>query len=580
MNVINYHDIRGPESHFYCYVLHDAHNACKAAVDREQATSELLEMERKEFAQLNSKFPFKLGHAVEEIVLAAYKAGRLSFDGIKSKKRFKKQVLLWKDMVISAFSDRNRSFANLPTECLYQFEIDRLLEVSLAYEKSLLPDFFASLHGASNLKNEYSKWRFCSVNTACVLRDPQWNFLFEDEIQFTLMAQPKVYIHIGAPKTGTTSIQDTMAMDKTILKEDKYFLALHGQMRKEDNADGYIIDNMLVKCDQLGACIWSDEQRQMVVEGSGDKDAGVCPEYLPKMFETFKTKAITAKSDIVISNEWLNRPTSEIGLPSILNGWDPTIVIYYRRYFDWLISAHYQWHIDISVSTAAVESLEGRVRLIDFVRMFCRSLFDSKILHSPNDQDLSFVDLTDINEYTYHIWKRYKKVPEFEDNIRILDFHDGHIIKSFYCDVLGADNACKLEKGRLETKQSLKTRSKADTALMDLPIGLSWKDHSKSNSIGGYRELGEQFKKQMAAKGLFEHGLPKECLTDTELTLLLNVSLAYEKILLPKSYASGGEQAAREHFAKTLKKGKFCSVDLERVRVSPKWQFLFENLWK
>jgi hypothetical protein len=263
-----------------------------------------------------------------------------------------------------------------------------------------------------------------------------------------------------------------MAMDKQILKKDKYFLALHGQIRKENTDDGYIIDNMLVEMDKLGACIWSDEQRAIVVAGSGNKNAGRCPEWLQNAFEKFKMKAIAAKSDIVISNEWLNRPTSEIGLPNILDGWDSTIVIYYRRYFDWLISAHYQWHFDISASAAAVESMEGQVRFVDFVRMFCHRLFDSKLVFSPNDQDLSFVDLTDIHEYTYHIWKRYKTAPEFENNIRVLNFHDGNIIKSFYCDVLGAEKACKLEQKRLEGKQSLNTRLKADTELIDLAIGL------------------------------------------------------------------------------------------------------------
>lgn len=192
VNIINYHDITGPESNFYCHVLHDAHNTCKNAVDREQVPSEPLEMERKEFAQRNSKVPFTLGHAVEEIVFAAYEAGRLSLDGLKSKNRFKQQVLLWHDMVLSAFSNKKKSVANLPTECLYQFEIDRLLQVSLVYEKLLLPGFFVGSKGKSNLIEEYSKWRFCSVDTTNVLKDPQWDFLFEDELQFTLSERPVV----------------------------------------------------------------------------------------------------------------------------------------------------------------------------------------------------------------------------------------------------------------------------------------------------------------------------------------------------------------------------------------------------
>jgi hypothetical protein len=62
-----------------------------------------------------------------------------------------------------------------------------------------------------------------------------------------------------------------------------------------------------------------------------------------------------------------------------------------------------------------------------------------------------------------------------------------------------------------------------------------------------------------------------------EQTLLLNVSLAYENILLPTGYNSGGEEALKEHFAKTQAKGMFCSVDLKAVANAKEWKFLFEH---
>jgi len=82
----------------------------------------------------------------------------------------------------------------------------------------------------------------------------------------------------------------------------------------------------------------------------------------------------------------------------------------------------------------------------------------------------------------------------------------------------------------------------------------------------------------MTAKGLLEDDLPKECLSNREQYLLLNVSLAYEKILLPESYASGGEEATRKHFASALAEDKFCSIDTEGVVNNPKWDFLFEDV--
>ncbi len=589
VDIVNYHDIRGPETNFYCHILHDAHNACKDAVDRETSLfgSDHFEMKYQDFPQKNPKLPLKPSQAFEEIAIAAFEAGRLHFDQSLSRKKFTKQILMWMEMIHSALQSKDTPITDLPKECLYQFEIDRLLEVSLAYEKALLPGYFDSPRGAEDLKHQYSKWSFCSVDTSRILNDPKWAFLFERASEYSIPDQPKAYIHIGAPKTGSTSIQDTMAMDKRVLEEDKYYLAMHGQVTRKGKPEEYIIDNMLVQCDRLGACVWSDEQRQMVVEGSGNPNAGRCPDYLRPAFDDFLSKAIDAKSNVVISNEWLNRPTSEEGLLDILDGWDPIVVIYYRRFFDWMISAHYQWHFDLGVES--LESSQGKVRLVDFIRMFCGRLFASKAPHSPSDADLSFVDLVDIQEYTYHAWKRYKKVPQYDNNIKIVNFHDGHIIKSFYCDVLNADKACKVETDRLAKGGSVQTRSKSSTTYVDLAIGLYWKDRmlfaasdadikiGTKPTMETFYALAEIFKTRMAAKGKREDDLPKECLTSSERSLLLNVSLAYEKILLPESYAIEGGLATEKHFEKKLEKGNFCSVDLDEILVDQNWHFLFDN---
>jgi hypothetical protein len=56
--------------------------------------------------------------------------------------------------------------------------VGRLLEVSLAYELSLLPKFYNSTAGAPNLVQDFNNWQFCSVDTDKVLNDAKWDFLF------------------------------------------------------------------------------------------------------------------------------------------------------------------------------------------------------------------------------------------------------------------------------------------------------------------------------------------------------------------------------------------------------------------
>ena len=122
----------------------------------------------------------------------------------------------------------------------------------------------------------------------------------------------------------------------------------------------------------------------------------------------------------------------------------------------------------------------------------------------------ALVDLTDIQEYAYHSWKRYNAVPEYDFNIKIVNFHSGNIIKSFYCDVLKAEKACELESKREET---LKTRAKDSTAYFDLAVGAYLLRNSKyGKDVKLFHETADRFKERMIAKGLVEDDLPKECL--------------------------------------------------------------------
>ena len=397
--------------------------------------------------------------------------------------------------------------------------------------------------------------------------------LLKDVSNFSIPDLPKAYIHIGAPKTGTTSIQNTMMRDKDILKQDKYFLVLHGQPVL--NEGKYIVDNIFLGSDRLAACIWSDEQRNQIIAVSGNPVAGSCPDFLLPTFNEFLARAITAQSDVVISNEWLSNPSSETGLLNILDGWDPTIVIYYRRFFDWMVSAHYQWHLDIGINV--IESMQGKVRLLDFFRRICGRLFERK----PSNISDSLVDLIDIGEYSYHMWKRYNVV--YTKNIKIVNFHDHHIVQSFYCDVLDASNACEMEKVRLASSETTKSNTKSSTEYLDLAIGLQWKligqkEQNNSDTMKSFNEIGDRFNKLMSSKGLTENDLPQECLSEREKSLLLAVSLEYERILLPDSYVSGGKHATSQHFAEMLSTDSFCSVDIDAVLTNVNWTFLIDGL--
>jgi hypothetical protein len=179
VTIVNYHDNHSIETNFFCHVLHDARNSCKAAVEDAMASHEHQAIQRVEFAQMNPEFPVHTYHVVEDIAIAAYKDSRLQLDNDLSSEDFSVQIRIWVQKIETAFELSDLLVTDLPVECLYEFEVERLLEVSLAYEKLLQPAFYDSPGGALGLIREFRRWQFCSVDTDKVLSNSKWDFLFD-----------------------------------------------------------------------------------------------------------------------------------------------------------------------------------------------------------------------------------------------------------------------------------------------------------------------------------------------------------------------------------------------------------------
>merc|ERR1712194_281509 len=127
----------------------------------------------------NAMVQLELETALEDIVIAAVAVGRLEANDVYTEKRRSDQISLWVEMFRSALDERNVTVEDLPFECLYDFETRLLLQVSIAYEQSMLPIFFASSKGEKDLRNTFSEWRFCSVDASEIVQDSEWDFLFE-----------------------------------------------------------------------------------------------------------------------------------------------------------------------------------------------------------------------------------------------------------------------------------------------------------------------------------------------------------------------------------------------------------------
>lgn len=216
VRIVNAHDAHGVETNFYCQVLHDAQNSCRHVAQRSSKSWQ------EKHSQMNATFALNPSTALEDIAIKAYLGGRLSFDTSLPRKKFMQQISLWIEMMAVALKKEDVLVENLPIECLYNYEKRRLLEASLAYEKSLLPEFYASPLGAQNLRQEFGRRSFCSVDTEAILSEERWSFLFEDASNFVVPEQRRAFIHIGAPRTGGELLEKALASDQSVLKEDNF----------------------------------------------------------------------------------------------------------------------------------------------------------------------------------------------------------------------------------------------------------------------------------------------------------------------------------------------------------------------
>jgi hypothetical protein len=277
-------------------------------------------------------------------------------------------------------------------------------------------------------------------------------YLNEAAMHGPLTRRPKIYIHAGAPETNVVSIEIGLAKDVVALKADGYQLAVHGH------------PELGVDIDRLAACMWNGFESKTF--SATQLSSAFCPPRLLGNLQGYLSKAMNDRQDVIISNPWLVRDSTADSLGHFLDQkWEVHLVVYYRRYYDWIIAVFQTWRKSNHFEPNTIPM--STIRQIDFIREYCKRLFYGSMI--PDDApyrdftspklshekmrvhhatsfhpNLPIQELTDLKEYTYFIAKRYEEVPRFTDNVHIVNYHDKDTTSELYCNVLShAMNACK-----------------------------------------------------------------------------------------------------------------------------------------
>lgn len=355
-------------------------------------------------------------------------------------------------------------------------------------------------------------------------------------------------VHIGPHKTSTSAIQDVMRNKYHILRDyDHYDIPLTDDQRV---AMGYIRD-----------CFSTDEYSK--------KNCN--------MQQVQKVITISQSHfNLLLSAETFSFHTTDVAKFAnfIQQHYDTIIiVVYYRRFYDWLYS---QWN-----QLNKILPVQQRYPFTKWMSSI------EKIQQKYSE-----------NHYTYAIVPRWS---QYFTNVKVYNIHDQYhhnVLEMFYCQAMpDAFYTCQLVQEEAKTQSSSSAErviNKSKPLIYDelayhaIKLGYihnktllqSLSSSSESSIISS---ISDKIRYQQEEKWkLKEYDFmiqSKICFDQERIDYLLNKTLEAEQILFPTFYHSEhGYAKIIEHYPKFVKT-KLCHIDPRIVlQYDIQWQLFFANL--
>ena len=354
---------------------------------------------------------------------------------------------------------------------------------------------------------------------------------------------PLFILHIGPPKTGTTSIQYFSGENEQMLRHDNIYYLGQYKKRQEMRVHDLCFSCLMGKekdCQQK----WRDLESKVNYH-----------------FEQNHTVMMSEENFIVQDAEGDNEEHLWKYLEPMLSKWNVRVIFTYRRYYEWLPSWYHQYHNPNGDRGTKKKRFllwpDGKRRVIPPFRSFFQQ-------HIDNDFNL----LVEVKK-----WKA-----KFSD-VRVINMHSGgETVRQMFCNAIPeAKKLCDVASRakKFKTKNSSKVKYV----------------HFDMIAMGAYREglvkAGLSRTEVRQAVEAHSPGLgfskltdfPLLCLTKKQAGAFLNLSLAFESELLPEFHStSTGAEELKAGFSNSLEMGTFCSVDVKSVLKDERWQEFFTTL--
>ena len=231
---------------------------------------------------------------------------------------------------------------------------------------------------------------------------------------------PRAIVHVGPHKVGSTSLQAAL----------------------QQHRDGFARDNFDLLPDRLKSGFFDGPKSGANVANclSGKpRGATNCTRVLDQLGH-FLDHARRAKRGVILSSEEFDRPDVDMpALATALRGFDTTIVVMHRPYFEWLQSYYSELHPSLSLEEfASADRIVGAAAGEAGWDQYCTS---ARLYNCT-------APLTSVQLYN-----RYKQ--QFR-SVRMSNLAEGYI-RDFVCSIVQANATCRLLESARETHANTET---------------------------------------------------------------------------------------------------------------------------
>lgn len=374
--------------------------------------------------------------------------------------------------------------------------------------------------------------------------------------------KPFFVLHVGPPKTATTSIQCGLeALSADLAKEDSYYFVgkrCPGSKNKTmDNGESSIPGHHLM----MG----------LISANPNSRGFEKLKERLDHHYSLGNNMIYSLEA---MSNHLEDRPETWALFLSLFEGWEVRIVVAYRHYFDWIRSMYFQQHIGKKYKRLWPH--QRGLAIPSFRQFLANHLHRWSEGNPSNDADSWGQHLT---LYTIQYFLKH-----FED-VRVFDLHqEGDVLTNFVCQMMpGADTVCHRLRNEAFVEAIVKRESHSfdadHLALAAYEGGMLDKDVFRGDAI-------KSIEQHLQTTNDLSNPNNMACLSKELSAMFLNASLWFEREVAA-SIPGGGDLRAvfkrdnSDHkalFNRASDSGKFCEINSKNVLELEHWRKLIADI--